>query len=792
MSGEVNINNENNYILSQTDRHGQLFLNKIVAIAIADIQTMRFLDVNDAWCALYGYTPAEAKNMLACDVSIENESSRGMFGKIKIGESVHVPLRYHHKKDGTIFAAEIFANCYQINGRATVCAMIKDISDKIQVEENLNKSEKLYRSLIENSPVLIQILNIDGTIAYSSPTAKEILGYEEEELINQSFIKFLLPEDALIFLKFFNNLIIDENAKTNCVVSFMHKDGEYRFIEARMANMINEAAVKGIIINAIDITNRKKVENEIKKTLQIAEEAKAAANAANVAKSQFLANISHEIRTPLNSIIGFSEMMKKTPLTDAQKELADYITFSGKWLFTLIDEVLDYSKIESGQIDIETNEFNLTETIDEIIAMLKSKAAEKKVYLSHINSYDSRYMLKGDKKRLSQVLLNLLSNAVKFTSNGKVIAKTEVINEIDGLINIMFSVIDEGIGISDEKIKVIFNPFIQSDGSSTRKYGGTGLGLTIADRLVKLMGGGDIIVESRENIGSKFYFSLPFEKGSAIKTILDKGPYASKNIVKKEYNILLVEDNYMNIILMKKLMRQHGHRVQTAENGFEALKILENNNFDLILLDLQMPVMDGFETAKRIRELSIKTPLIAVTASATPDDYDACRDIGINGFITKPLNINEFENIVEKIINSAGAPGEMAIGDRLKIKKGAETSYGKEKPVTFNKNTLYENMSGIDELMKDSIELFLKYSPVNIENIAGAIKANDAEKIKFYSHSMKSTARGVGAEILAEILYNLEKNSSSGKIDDQTIELNDKLAREYGNFIQKLKDEGLV
>ncbi len=786
------LNNENNYILSGTDRHGQLFLNKMVAIAIADVKTMRFLDVNDAWCALYGYSLQEAQNMSACDVCIERETGDKMFRNVKIGESVHVALQYHHKKNGSIFAAEIFANCYEMNGCTKMCAMIKDVSDKIQTEENLNKSEKLYRSLIENSPVLIQILNIDGTIAYSSPTAKEILGYDEEELVNQSFIKFLLPEDALIFLKFFNDLIIDENAKNNCIVSFKHKDGQYRFIDARMANMINEAAVKGIIINAIDITNRKKVENEIKNALQIAEDAKAAANAANLAKSQFLANISHEIRTPLNSIIGFSEMMKKTPLNDAQIELTDYITFSGKWLFTLIDEILDYSKIEAGQIDIEINEFDLAGTIDEVISMLKTKAAEKKVYLSHINSYSAGCMLKGDKKRLSQVLLNLLSNAVKFTANGKVIAKTEVMNETGGLINIMFSIIDEGIGISDEKIKVIFNPFIQSDGSTTRKYGGTGLGLTIADRLVKLMGGGDIIVESRENIGSKFYFSLPFEKGAELKANNNKDSFASKNIVKKEYDILLVEDNYMNIILMKKLMKQFGHRVHTAENGFEALKTLENKNFDLILLDLQMPVMDGFETAKRIRKLSIKTPIIAVTASAAPEDYDTCRAIGINGFIIKPLNITEFENIVEKIIKSTAAPGEIAISDRLKIKKNGETSSKKEKAVIFNKSTLYENMSHIDELVKDSIELFLKYSPRNIENIAGAIKANDAEKIKFYSHSMKSTARGIGAEIIAEILFNLEKNSSSGKIDDQTIELSDKLAREYGNFIQRLKDEGLV
>lgn len=789
---DTEINNESNYILSKTDRHGQLFLNKIVAIAIADVKSMRFLDVNDAWCVLYGYTPDEAKNMFIFEVIIEREAGIEFFQNIKIGESVHIPIRYHHKKDGSIFAAELYANCYEMNGRATICAMIKDVSDKIQIEENLNKSQKLYKALIENSPVLIQILNIDGTIAYSSPTAQEILGYEENELINQSFIKFLIPEDALVFLKLFNGMIIDETAKTSCAISIVHKNGGRRFIEARMANMINEHAVKGVIINSIDITNRKNVENEIIKTLQIAEDARADANAANQAKSRFLANISHEIRTPLNSILGFSEMMKQTPLNDAQKQLADYITFSGKWLFTLIDEILDFSMIEAGQIDIQTNEFDLGATVDEVVSMLKIKAGEKKVYMSYINSCNCDRMLIGDKKRLSQVLLNLLSNAVKFTENGKIIVKTELINETGDSVNVMFSLIDEGIGINEEKIKNIFNPFIQSDGSGTRKYGGIGLGLTIADRLVKLMGGGDIAVESRENAGSKFYFSLPFEKGAKIKQADNEGTILLKNIVKNNYNILLVEDNYMNIILMKKLMRQSGHRVQTAENGFAALKILENNNFDLILLDLQMPVMDGFETAARIRELSVKTPIIVVTASATAEDYDACFNIGVNGFITKPININEFENIVEKIMNSAAPLSAVAVSDRLKIKKSAGFPPKKEKNIVFNKSALYENMGGVDELIKDSIELFLKYSPRNIENIAAAIEDNSAEKVKFYAHSMKSTARGVGAEIIAEILNNLEKNAASGKIDGQTLELYKKLSSEYGNFIQSIKDEGLI
>lgn len=656
----------NGYILSADDKHGQLFLNQIIAIAIADVETAKFIDVNDAWIKLYGYTSAEALNMKAFDVSFESEASAALFKTIKIGESVHVPLRYHHKKDGSIFPVEVFANCYSLNGRSTICAMIRDISARIQAEESLNKSEKLFRALIENSPVLIQILNVDGTIAYSSPTIKEILGYDESEMLNQSFIKFLDPDDALSFMKEFNSLIIAGDARKCCEVGFFKKNSERRVIEVRMANMINEPSVKGIIINAVDITNQKIIENELKKTVRIAEEAKAAANSANIAKSQFLANISHEIRTPLNSILGFSEMMKKTTLAGEQKELVDYITFSGKCLYTLIDDVLDFSKIEAGKIDIEKTEFDLEKSVNEIISMLKAQAAEKNIYISYLNGYKNGRFLSGDPKRLSQVLLNLLSNAVKFSENGKVIVKTEIVKETSQHVDIEFSVMDEGIGISHEKLKSIFDPFIQSDGSVTRKYGGTGLGLTIANQLVKLMGGGGIGVESSQNVGSRFYFTVGFPIGGPLKKDEDGKRDLQSIAGKNKYDILLVEDNYMNIILIKKIVRFAGHRVQVAENGAEAIKLLENGRYDVVLLDLQMPVMDGFKTATKIREMGLDVPVIAVTASATREDLELCRQIGMNGFLSKPIDINELERVIEKVIKA----NEFAVSDRVKIKDG--------------------------------------------------------------------------------------------------------------------------
>ncbi|HOD38929.1 MAG: Sensory/regulatory protein RpfC [bacterium ADurb.Bin243] len=779
-----NLNKCNGYILSADDKHGQLFLNQIIAIAIADAETTKFLDVNDAWINLYGYTAAEALTMKAFDVSFEAEDSAALFKNIKIGESVHVPLRYHHKKDGSIFPVEVFANCYHLNGRSTICAMIRDISARIQAEENLNKSEKLFRALIENSPVLIQILNVDGTIAYSSPTIKEILGYDEGEMLNQSFIKFLDPEDAVSFMKEFNNLIIAGDAKKSCEVRFFKKNSERRYIEVRMANMINEPSVKGIIINAIDITNQKTIENELKKTASVAEEAKAAANSANKAKSQFLANISHEIRTPLNSILGFSEMMKKTPLLGEQKELVDYITFSGKCLYTLIDDVLDFSKIEAGKIDIEKIEFDLEKSVNDTISMLKAQAAEKNIYISHLNGYKSDRFLSGDPKRLSQVLLNLLSNAVKFSENGKVIVKTEIVKETAQRVDIEFNVMDEGIGISPEKLKTIFAPFMQSDGSVTRRYGGTGLGLTIANQLVKLMGGGGIGVESTQNLGSRFYFTIGFARGGQLKKAGGGEQNAPVIADKNKYDILLVEDNYMNIILIKKIVRLAGHRVQVAENGLEAIKLLETGRYDIVLLDLQMPVMDGFETAEKIRAMGLEIPVIAVTASATREDLELCKQIGMNGFLSKPIDINELDRVIEKVIKA----NEFAVSDRVKIKDDKAAAGDL---LAFNKKTLFENMSGIDELIKDSLELFMKYSPQNIENIQSALNANDAQKLKFYSHSLKSTARGVGAETIADVLYRLEKSAVHGKIDGSAAELTASLCVEYDKFIAELKKEGL-
>ncbi|MEO6549591.1 MAG: response regulator [Ferruginibacter sp.] len=439
--------------------------------------------------------------------------------------------------------------------------------------------------------------------------------------------------------------VIDEGANScESDYRFLRNDGSYAHINSRGYLIKDEFGKPIRMIGSLqDITDRKNAELETQKARREAEEARKT-------QEQFLANMSHEIRTPMNGVIGMTQLLTATNLTDDQKECVATIKESAENLMVIINDILDLTKIVAGKITLVKSNYVFNDIINNSVKINQYRADEKGILLKTDIDKDIFPFLSGDPVRLNQILINLVGNAIKFTEKGEVNVKVKLLDQNDKTVSLEFSISDTGIGIAEDKIETVFERFIQISGTSTRKYGGTGLGLTITRQLIELQGG-SIHVKSQEEKGSVFTFYLTIQKG--ICPVVAEHKISTKELLDtlNGINILLVEDNIINQKVAVKTLSIRGASIDVANHGKEAIELLKMKSYDIILMDLQMPEMDGYEATRIIRhemsEAISLTPIIAMTASALIADRDKCLQAGMNDYIAKPFVAQELN---EKIL----------------------------------------------------------------------------------------------------------------------------------------------
>lgn len=526
----------------------------------------------------------------------------------------------------------------------TVQFSLIDITEQKNTQEELEKAEQRWKYALNSSQDGVWDWSVKDGKAYFSKMWKGMLGYEESD-ISDSFSeweKLVHPDDKQ---RSFEEILKHvKNQTENYVLEhrLMHKDGNYKWILAR--GKIIERDEYGNPVRFIgthtDIDPIKRTEEDLKA-------AQAKSEQAAEAKSQFLSTISHEIRTPLNAVIGFSNLLQREGNIAQDSEYLQNIQTSAGHLLSLVNNVLDISKIESGKVEFEKREFDLEKLIDENMAMLSLRAKEKAIELKRGYIPSLQYSIIGDPLRLTQVLNNLIGNAVKFTDKGYVTVDVIILSDTEKSIELKFSIKDTGTGIAKGKIDSVFESFAQANTDIARRYGGTGLGLTISKLLVNLQGG-QIGVDSKIHEGSTFYFNLVFQKGKLLRKA-DFNKVEEKEVPLTGFRVLVAEDNLFNTKVLTRFLEIWDISYQVAENGSIALELLAESQFDLVLMDLHMPVMDGYEATVKIRESGNLIYIIALTASGNFNSKNEMKDKGFDDYAIKPINTKELYKKLKEV-----------------------------------------------------------------------------------------------------------------------------------------------
>lgn len=734
-------------LLQQSEERNRLIMNAALN-AIITIDAKGNINFwNNQAEIIFGWKKEEVLGKSLADVIIPSEHKKGhekgMRTYMETGEGpvlnkqLELPAKH---KNGTTFPVEISIIPIQQNNEVIFCSFIQDISERKKAENNLKFQEEKYRNMIANMNLgLIEVDN-EEVIQYANPSFSEISGYDLNELIGK--------KPTHLFISGENIEVIQSKIETRkkgisdiYQMPVKNKRGELRWWAISGApNYDDKGNLVGSIGIHLDITSQKQLEIEL-------ENQKIKAEEASKAKEIFLANMSHEIRTPLNAIIGFLRELSKQELTELQKRYIENSTIASKHLLAIINNVLDISKIEAGEMAIETENFILENSINSVVTILKPKAEQKKLQI-HVD-YDKKIarVLKGDLLRIEQILFNLIGNSLKFTQKGEIKVQCSLLLDKEQSQKIAITISDTGIGMDKEFLDNIFKKFSQEDKNVTRKFGGTGLGMAITKELVELMHG-KITVESTKNIGTTIHLQFLFPKAEG-EEVIEHQEESSRYDVIVGAKVLLVEDNDLNRMVAQNTLQYYSCKVTEAVNGLEALEILHRENFDIILMDIQMPEMDGIEATKIIREkLNLKIPIIALTANAFKSEIEKCYQAGIDDYVTKPFE----ENILVEII-----------AKQLEKKEQKFIFSEGEEALLYNLNALHNLSRGNQEFVLKMVQIFVKQAEEVIQKIEICFQNKDYEEVSRLIHKIKPSIEGVGVFSIVEEVKWIEKLAKENK-----------------------------
>ncbi len=745
------------------EKHRFVVQNLSEGIILTDLDG-KITFVNKRMEVLTGYSNKELVGEVAAELLVSPEGSNIVLQNIeqrKKGASNDYTVEHIHKS-GDKWMGRIKASPYKNPQGEIIGTMgaITDITAQQLAEIKVRESEVMLRKIIDASLDAIINIDSDGNVIAWSDQASKIFGYTHEETMGKNMGEFIVPpqhreahtKGMKHFLKTGEGPVLNKRIE----ITGFDKNGREFPIELSISpiKMGGKYFFSGFIR---DITDRKKAEQDLISAKQEAEQAQ-------LAEQQFLANMSHEIRTPMNAVIGMTHLLYETNPTEAQKEYLDSLRFSADSLMGIISNILDLSKIEANELEFEQRTFNLLELLKSLQQTFQFKVREKPISVVLDMDPKIKNHLIGDSVRLNQILTNLLGNASKFTNKGTIGVKAKLVAATGGQYIIQFQVHDTGIGIEKDSIDKIFENFKQADVKITRKFGGTGLGLTIVKNLVELQGG-SIEVESTEGKGSVFNIVLPFKDSGVLQTEVSIKEDSENQIseILKDTTILVVEDNLMNQKLIKKILELWNCDFEVASNGFIALEKTRQRKFDIILMDIHMPEMDGCETTRKIREnsedLNQDTVIIALTAAALLDEKNRALESGMNDFLTKPFSPKQLKVHLGKWLNVELESPQTESYDQI----------SKNELIKLDFTYLNEMSRGDESFIKEMIQIFLKEIPAAMIKLEAELENKNWEQIANIAHRIKTNYMMVGLKVQKENATDIEKSIKMNSFSEEEI-----------------------